>query len=122
MMQTGSAMQTSIDDLTERIEIRYAERHRDAAGNLIPGEPQSRGTCWAKVLPLAAAVGDGVEAKANIVRYRVTIRYRDDLWPNDWLVWRGKVLTITSPPYDAESRRKWLVLDCQEAIADAGTA
>ena len=124
MIQTGSAMRTTIDDLTERVEFTYFDHKRDSSGNIvsISTKTHSRGTCWAKVLPIAANVGNGYESGQNAVGYRVTVRYRDDIMPDDLVVWRDKTLSITAPPYDAESRRKWTVLDCRELIPDGGQA
>jgi len=123
MMQIGNAMKTTIDDLSERVEITYTERDRDSAGNLISiaTRSYSRGVVWAKVLPVSAAVGEGYESGQNTVGYRVTVRYRNDIMPDDLVHWRGKTLSITAPPYDAESRRKWTVLDCRELIPDGQT-
>lgn len=120
MMQTGNAMRTTIDDLSERVEVLYHDHKRDSAGNIvsIATKTNSRGVCWAKVLPISAAVGNGYESGENTVGYRVTVRYREDILPDDLIKWREKTLTITAPPYDAESRRKWTILDCRELIAD----
>ena len=122
MMNTGNAMRTTIDDLTERIEIaRYAKK-RDSAGNIVTLATQALFStkCWAKVLPVSAAVGEGYEAVQNSIGYRITARFREDILPDDLIYWRDKTLTITAPPYDAESRRKWIILDARESVPDGG--
>ena len=118
MMNTGQAMRTTIDDLAERIEIKYAATTQDAAGNIIKGTETSRGVCWAKVLPIKAVIGDGYNENVNEISYRVTVRYRTDIEPTDIVIWRGKRLALLSPAYDAESRHIWTVFDCRELVED----
>ena len=118
MINTGSILRTSIDDLTERVQILSFVNFRNAQGDILASEEHVRGEMWAKVLPMSAPISDGgVERRAEI-RYRVVVRYRDDIEPDDVLVWRNKRLRITDTPYDAESRRIWTVLDCQEVVPD----
>lgn len=118
MINTGSILRTSIDDLTERVQILSFVNFRNAQGDILASEEHVRGEMWAKVLPMSAPISDGgVERRAEI-RYRVVVRYRDDIEPDDVLVWRNKRLRITDTPYDAESRRIWTVLDCMEVVPD----
>lgn len=119
MMNTGAAIKTTLDDLTERIELVYHETTQDAAGNIVKGAEVSRGECWAKVLPVSAAISAGYNETENAVSYRVTVRYRTDILPTDTVLWRGKRLSLTSPPYDAESRHIWTIFDCKELVEDA---
>lgn len=119
MMNAGSIMQTNIDDLTERVEIIYNPTTQDSAGNLIHGEEASRGECWAKVLPLSAKSAEAYNETENAVLYRVIVRYRTDIQPTDRVSWRGKVLKLIAPAYDAESRKIWTVCDCKEVVENA---
>lgn len=122
-IQRGSVMQnTSIDDLHERISIVYRDISRNARGDIIRGEENVRAMVWAKVLPYGAKSDDGGISRTNDVNYRVTIRYRTDVLPDDEILWRGKRLQMTAPPYDAEARRIWLVMECKEAVADGASA
>lgn len=122
-IQRGSVIQnTSIDDLHERISIVYREISRNARGDIIRGEEKVRAMVWAKVLPYGAKSEDGGISRTNDVNYRVTIRHRDDVLPDDEILWRGKRLQMTAPPYDAEARRIWLVMECREAVADGASA
>jgi hypothetical protein len=57
--------------------------------------------------------------RLNQVDYRVVVRYRTDILPDDEVLWRGKRLRMIKPAYDAESARTWTVLECQEVLADA---
>ena len=120
MRTTGSIINnTTIDDLAERISIVYQKAQRNNRGDILGIEDVTRCTVWAKVLPLSARrlLDDSVEA-VNEVSYRVIIRHRTDIAPDDIVLWRGKRLQQTAPPYDAESRRMWTVLECVEMKAD----
>lgn len=118
MINTGSLMRTSIDDLTERISIVYYAHSRDARGYIVNGEQLTRCTVWAKVLPTGGPVSSaGIEREAAI-NYRVIIRYRTDVLPDDEIVWRGRRLVQTGTPYDAEGRHIWTVMEAREAVQD----
>lgn len=118
MINTGSIMKTSIDDLTERVQLVSFVNFRNEQGDILASEERIRGEMWAKVLPTSAPITEGgVERRAE-VHYRVVVRYRDDVEPDDILIWRSKRLKITDTPYDAESRRIWTVLDCVEVVPD----
>ena len=119
MITRGSIIEnTSTDDLRERVKIVYHERIRNDRGDIIDGEELTRCDVWAKVLPISARrVGGYVEELAETM-YRITIRYRTDILPDDEVIWNGKRLQLTAPPYDAESRRIWTVMDCREMVAD----
>ncbi len=116
MINKGSIMSTTIDDLTERVAIVYQTTVINSRGNVIRNEDTERCEVWAKVLPLTARNTLGGTERESEITYRVIIRYRTDVLPNDEIIWRGKRLTLQSPPYDGESRRKWLVMDCKEAL------
>ena len=118
MITAGTLMNTSIDDLHERIDIMRATQTRDAYGNVIRGAPAVVASCWAKVLPSGSLIRDGYSETVNQVNYRIVVRYRTDIKPTDTVSWRGKILTMTAPPYDAESRHVWTVLECKELIED----
>ena len=123
MRTVGSVINnTSTDDLTERISIIYQSTRRNERGDIVEIEDITRAEIWAKVLPIAARrYIDGAVELTNEISYRVTIRYRIDIAPDDIILWRGKRLRQTSPPYDAESCRIWTVLECEEMISDGRT-
>ena len=111
-------MRTTIDDLSERISIRYRAVARTERGDIIRCEEMERCKVWAKVLPISAPIESvGIERQASI-HYRIVLRYRPDILPDDEVLWRGKRLTITNTPYDAESRHVWTVLECVEVMQD----
>ena len=121
MINTGNLMRTSIDDLKERISIVSFVNFRNEQGDILASEERIRGECWAKVLATNNPLTDGgIEEKAEI-RYRIIVRYRDDILPDDLIIWRGKRLRIISTPNDAESRKIWTVCDCSEVEQDGRT-
>ena len=121
-IQRGREMGVTIDDLHERIEILYHDKTRDIDGNIVAGEIHTRATVWAKVLPISARIGERPQETENIVGYRVTIRWREDIQPTDEIRWRGKRLELISPPYDVESRRMWTVMECRELVENVEEA
>ena len=113
-----STIRMSLDDLTERISIVYFETERNSRGDIVNTSEVTRCMVWAKVLPLAGKITDETPARENTVTYRVTIRFRQDIKPDDEIIWRGKRLKITSPPYDVESQKIWLQFDAREVVQD----
>ena len=121
MITTGSIVSnTSIDDLTERIQIVYAEPGRDDYGNVSAGAEVIRCEPWAKILPYASRSAADVTARVNEIDTRMVIRYRPGILPTDHVLYRGRRFMMLAPPYDAENRHMWLVLECKEMVADAG--
>lgn len=118
MRYEGIIKQTSIDDLSERVSVVYFETTRNERGDIVKGEEVTRCTVWAKVLPLSGKIEDSTPARVNTVTYRVTIRYRADILPDDEIVWRGRRLKITTTPFDVESRKIYLQFDCREVVKD----
>ena len=115
-IRRGKEMDVAIDDLHERIEILYRDKMRDLDGNIVDGEIHTRATVWAKVIPVTARIGEQSEETENEIIYRVTVRHREDIETTDEISWRGKKLTLVSPPYDVESRRIWTTFECRELI------
>lgn len=119
MRQQGAGIrQMSVDDLSEKISIVYLEATRNSRGDLLKGQETTRCMVWAKVLPLTGKIADSTPARENTVTYRITIRYRQDILPDDLIIWRGRRLKILTVPVDIESRHIWLQFDCEEVIQD----
>lgn len=118
MINTGSIMRTTIDDLSERIQLISFVNFRNEQGDILVSEERIRAEIWAKVLPMNAPLSDGGIERTAAIHYRIVVRYRDDILPDDIVGWRGKRLRITATPYDAESRKMWTVLDCVEEVTD----
>ena len=109
---------TSTDDLSERIKIVYHEVTRNERGGIVKGEEKLRAECWAKVLPLIGRIDDETPERVNTVTYRITVRFRADIKPDDEILWRGQRFRLQTPPIDIESRRMWTMFDVREAVAD----
>ena len=118
MKTTGNVIATPLDDLSERIQIVYFETERNSRGDILNKTQIERCRVWAKVLPFNAKINDGAPERKNTISYRVTIRYRTDILPNDEIIWRDRRLKIITPPYDAESRKIFTVIDCEEVVTD----
>ncbi len=119
MRTEGSAIrQMSVDDLSERISVVYFETSRNARGDIVKGAENVRCMVWAKVLPLTGRIEDTAPERLNSVTYRVTIRYRTDILPDDEILWRGRRFRLTTPPIDLESRHIWTQFDMSEVIPD----
>ncbi len=109
---------TSLEDLSERISVIYFETERNTRGDIVKTEELIRCMVWAQVKPLTGKITDSAPVKTNEVTYRITIRHRADIKPDDEIIWRGKRLKITTPPIDINSQHIWTSFDCKEAIQD----
>ena len=119
MVTQGLAIrQMSLDDLTEKISIRYFEFTRNLRGGLVKNVENVRCMVWAKVLPLTGKISESTPERINTVTYRITIRYRPDIQPDDEIVWRGRRFKITTPPVDLESSHIWTVFNVEEKVKD----
>ena len=110
---------TNVDDLTERISVRNYITQRNERGDILNAVEFERCEVWAKILPYSSRINDGAPMRSNTVSYRVAIRYRTDVKPDDEIIWRGRRLKIITPPYDAESRKIYTVMDCEGVIENA---
>ena len=113
-----STIRMSLDDLTERISVVYFETERNSRGDIINTTELTRCTVWAKVLPLTGKITDETPQRENIVTYRVTVRFRTDIKPDDEILWRGRRLKIITTPFDVESRHVWTQFNCEEVVKD----
>ena len=122
MRTEGTALkQMSVDDLSEKISIRYYQFTRNSRGDLVKGNEEIRCIVWAKVFPLTGKIADNSPERLNTVTYRITIRYRTDIKPDDEIVWRGRRFKIITPPIDLESRHIWTMFDIIEGVQDGRT-
>lgn len=119
MRTAGSALrQMTLDDLAERISVVYFEATRNERGDIVKGTEQVRCMVWAKVLPLTGRIEDTAPERLNSVTYRVTIRWRTDILPDDEILWRGRRFKIVTVPVDVESRHIWTMFEVKEAVSD----
>lgn len=107
-----------IKDLSERIRIIYYLTARNEYGDLIKVREVTRCRVWARVHALAQRIDDGTPERLNKTTYRITIRWRDDIQPNDEIVWRDRYFKIISAPAEFEVRHQWKVFDAQEIQKD----
>ena len=110
-----------IADLSERISVRYFETERDEFGNILRREEKERCRVWAQVYALTAKKNDAQPERENKITYRVTIRYREDILPDDEIMWRGRRLKLLSPPFPLNGQKIFTAMDCEEAVIDGVT-
>ena len=123
MKTAGSSITNmSVDDLTERISIRYFGTERNERGDILRNAEIERCKVWAKILPMSGRISDKPPEATNKINYRVTIRYRTDVTINDEIIWRGRRLKLLTPPIDVESRKIFTTFDCEEVIEDANAS
>lgn len=115
-------MYVSISAMRHRITIRRPIYKTDDDGNLIEQEQCRLFTLWAKVLPYAAKISDGYAEKVEEVNYRIAIRYREDIEVTDIILWQGKTLVQTAPPYGMDGKHKYLIMEARELVEDGETA
>ena len=114
-------MRPKIAELSEKISVRYFETARDKYGNIINREEKERCQVWAKIFPLTARNNDGSPERVNKITYRVTMRYRTDIKPDDEIVWRGRRLKLLSPPYLLDGEKIFTAFECEEVIENGNT-
>ena len=111
-------MKMTIGHLSERISVRYFDVERDDCGNILRREERERCRLWANVYALTAKKNDDQPERANKITYRVTIRYREDILPDDEIDWRGRRLKLLSPPFHLNGQKVFTAMDCEEVIED----
>ena len=105
--------------LNHRVELWHdVENGRDRYGETI-FKPQLVAKIWSLVVP-----DRGKEYRDNLQiyqahSYKVTIRYRKDIDPTYWLMFRGKRLDIEATP-DMQSRTMYIELTCTERVMTDG--
>ena len=111
-------MKISIADLNERIQIVYFDTERGERGDIISVQEVERCRVWAKVYALTAKNTEDTPERKNKISWRVTIRHREDIKPDDEIVWRERRLKLVSPPYNLDGKRIFTAMECEEVIAD----
>ena len=110
-----------IADLRERISVRNYITQRNERGDILNVEEVERFKIWANIIPLTAKNIDVQPERTNKITYRVTIRYRGEIKPDDEIIWQERRLKLISPPYDLDGRKIFTVFDCEEVIPDGTT-
>ena len=111
-------MYVHLNELRQRITIQRPVSTVDDMGNLIQNGMEDVCTVWAKVLPYAAKISDGYAEKVDEVSYRIAIRYRADIEVTDTILWQGKKLIMSAPPYPLNGLRKYLIMEAKELVED----
>lgn len=109
-------MKITIGELSERISVRYFETERNERGDILKVEEKERCRVWAKIYPLTAKNTETAPEQTNRISYRVTIRRRKDILPDDEILWRGRRLKMLSPPYDLNGEKVFTAFECEEVI------
>lgn len=109
-------MYVTIGELRHRITVLRPRAQPDVAGNLVEQELLPLFSTWAKVLPFAAKISDGYAEQIKEVDYRIVIRYREGICDTDLVLWRGKKLRLSAPPYGLDGKKKWLAMECREMV------
>ena len=111
-------MYVSLNELRHRVKILRPITEEDGAVNLIRTDEEEVSVVWAKVLPYAAKISDGYMEKVDEVKYRIVIRWRDDVEVTDEIAWRSHRFIQTAPAYDLRSNRQYLVFEVREDVED----
>lgn len=111
----------TIADLRERISIRNYITQRNELGDIINSAEFERCKVWAKVYPLTAKNNETTPERSNKITYRVTIRYRKGIAPDDEIVLGDRRLKLISPPYNMDGQRIFTCFDCEEVIENGTT-
>lgn len=105
-----------IFEMSQRITIQRPITYTDRAGNIIEDKSPNLKTVWAKIFPAASKIADGYLEKVQEIVYRVVVRYGVDVQTTDKILWNGKTLEITAPPYLLDGRKKFIVIETRELI------
>lgn len=111
-------MKVTIADLSERISFVFFPISKNSRGDIVKGSESTRCNVWAKVFPLTARISDDTPERKNTINYRVTVRYRTDILPDDEISWRGRRLKLLSPPYFLDGEKNFICMDCAEVVED----
>ena len=110
-----------IADLRERISVRNFITQRNERGDILNETEYERCRIWANIKALTAKNLETQPERSNKITYRVTIRYRAGIQPDDEILWQGRRLKIISPPYDLDGRKIFTAFDCEEVVPDGET-
>lgn len=104
----------SAGDLRERVVLRLPQPTLDVVGDQVEGWVDVA-TVWARVQAVSGQRGvEQVARSEDVMRWRVTIRYRADISPGWLLLWRSRRLRVDAAM--PGERRDWLVLECVEVL------
>jgi SPP1 family predicted phage head-tail adaptor len=95
--------------LDTRVTLQAPNHLPDGAGGYTPGW-DTVATVWAEIIPLSALEERKGKQAHSIRFYRVVMRYRDDLSPNQCLLVGDEILHIRGVV--SVGRKRWLEVFC----------
>lgn len=110
-----------IADLSERISVRNFITKRNELGDILNVVEFERYKVWANIKPLTAKNNETTPEHSNKITYRVTIRYRAGIKPDDEIVWGARRLKLISPLYNLDGQRIFTAFECEEVIENGAT-
>lgn len=104
-----------IGRLRHFLTIEAPEESDDGSGGVTVAWTPT-GAAWAKLSPLTASESFVRDREGALRRWRITLRYRDDVTPACRFVSDGRRFAIESV-VDREGRKRFLTCDCAEEEA-----
>ncbi len=98
--------------LKELVTLQHSTRTEDGLGGFSTNWT-TLATVWAEVIPAKTPREDSRQQLTVRGRYRVLIRYRDDVTADTRILYRERILTIDSITTDPEEQRA-LVIEAHE--------
>ena len=114
-------MEVTIANLAERISVIFFQTERNERGDVRKVSEVERCRVWARIYPSTAKISDAPPERDNKINYRVIIRHREDIKPDDEIIWRGRRLKLLSPPFPLDGKREFTAMDCEEVVQDGVT-
>lgn len=100
--------------LRERVVLRKPQPTLDLVGDQVEGWVDVA-TVWARVQAMSGQRDvEQVMRDENVMRWRVTIRYRGDVSPGWLALWRSRRLRVDAAL--PSERREWLTMECTEVL------
>ncbi|MCM2291900.1 phage head closure protein [Allorhizobium sp. BGMRC 0089] len=100
--------------MTARLQLQKPVETADGEGG-VTRSWETLTTVWGRVTPLTTRYDAEGETEIAYVSQAVTIRYREDVARGQRLLLGARSLTVRALS-DPDGRRRFLVLDCEEAM------
>lgn len=106
----GADLHADIGAMRDRVTLQSVTRSK-GSGGYATDTPASEATVAAEVVAESALEPVEAGGQRGQTRYRVRIRYRDDVRAKWLVVWRSQTLQILEAPI-ADAKRRFLWLRC----------
>jgi SPP1 family predicted phage head-tail adaptor len=103
-------MDTFLNRLDERVTLQTAVRSADGGGGFSESW-NTIATVWAAIAPATSSASTDAERQQTSRRYKVNVRYRNDLNVGMRLLWRSKALRVVGAG-ERSPRSLYRSLDC----------